>query len=57
MVEKAPTSFRLSPECRQMIRDLAMHLGVKDAAVIELAVRRMAVQELGTPAKKSRKKD
>lgn len=46
MSEKAPTSFRLSPECREYIRQIGQRLGIKDAAVIEIAVRRLAVQEL-----------
>jgi hypothetical protein len=46
MDTRPPTSFRLSAECRKLIRRLAEALGVRDAAVVEIAVRRMARQEL-----------
>ena len=47
MAERNPTSFRLSPECRQFIRQIGERLGIKDAAVVEIAVRRLVEQELG----------
>jgi hypothetical protein len=50
MVEKPPTSFRLSEECRLLIRRIGQPLGIKDAAVVEIAVRRLAERELtGAP--------
>lgn len=53
MAERVPTSFRLSEECRRLIRELAEQLGVKDAAVIELAIRRMAQAESQLPPAKA----
>jgi hypothetical protein len=56
----------LSDRCRVLIRRIAEHLGIKDAAVLEIAVRRLADQELPAEAsghdspptaKKQRKKD
>jgi hypothetical protein len=46
MTERPPTSFRLSPECRDLIEQLQLALGLKGAGVIELAVRRLAQAEL-----------
>jgi hypothetical protein len=38
-MENAPTSFRLTQECRQLIREMAAATGLGDAGVLELAVR------------------
>jgi hypothetical protein len=46
MTERPPTSFRLSPECRELLRRIGERLGIRDSAVIEIAVRRLAAQEL-----------
>jgi predicted transcriptional regulator len=45
MPDKQPTSFRLSPEALSLIRELAEKLGVSQAAVLEMAVRKMAKEE------------
>ena len=42
---KEPTSFRLSPEALALIREMAERLGVSQASVIELAVRKLAREE------------
>lgn len=42
---KKPTSFRLSDEALELIAKLATHLGVSQAAVIEMAVRLLAKRE------------
>jgi hypothetical protein len=47
MAERPPTSFRLSEECRALLRSIAQRMGIKDAAVVELAVRRLAKEEMG----------
>jgi hypothetical protein len=46
MTERPPTSFRLSPQCRALLEQLGQALGLKATGVIELAVRRLAKQEL-----------
>ena len=58
MTERPPTSFRLSAECRSLLERLQQALGLKATGVIELAVRRLAKQELGPepPAPKPRKR-
>jgi hypothetical protein len=38
-METKPTSFRLSTECREIIRRWADKLGVKDADVVEMWAR------------------
>jgi len=45
MPEKQPTSFRLSPDALALLRELAERLGLSQASVIELAVRRLAKEE------------
>lgn len=40
-----PTSVRLSPEARQLIKRIRVKLGLKQTAVIELAIRRLAEME------------
>jgi hypothetical protein len=61
--DKSPISIRLSAECRDLIAKIGAHLGIpgKTGAVIEMAVRRMARQELGeapapAPAKAPKRK-
>ena len=39
---KQATSFRLSDEALMLIRELAVSLGVSQAAVVEMAVRKLA---------------
>jgi hypothetical protein len=47
-----PTSFRLSPEALALIKQLAEALGLSQAAVLELAIRRLARSEkIGEGAK------
>ena len=45
MGKKEAVSFRLSPEAVQIIRDLAKKLGVSQADVVEMAVRKLEEQE------------
>jgi hypothetical protein len=45
-VAKEATSFRLSPEALELIRELAQKLGITRTAVVELAVRRIAKDEI-----------
>jgi hypothetical protein len=42
---KIGTSFRLSPAALELIAQLAQHLGLSQAGVVELAVRKLAVSE------------
>lgn len=44
-MSKQATSFRLSEEALETIRGLSEELGVSQAAVVELAVRRLAKVE------------
>ena len=37
--------MRLSPEAKRLIKDLAQKVGVSQAAIMEMAVRRMAKEE------------
>ena len=39
MPQRKPTSYRLSEECRQELRQIANKLGIRDAGAIEVAVR------------------
>ena len=43
---KRPTSYRLSEEARALLARLAESLAISQTAVLELAVRRMAREEL-----------
>ena len=45
MTRKEAVSFRLSPEAVQIIRDLAKKLGVSQADVVEMAVRKLEKHE------------
>jgi predicted DNA-binding protein len=45
MRNKQAISFRLSPEAIELIKELAKKLGVSQADIIELAVRKLAKQE------------
>ena len=45
MRNKIAISFRLSPEAIDLIKELARSLGVSQADIIELAVRRLQKQE------------
>ena len=51
-VARHPASFRLTDEVRDLIAEIAARLGVSQAAVIELAVRKFAasawVEEAGS---------
>jgi predicted DNA-binding protein len=42
---KLATSFRLSPECRQLLVTLSRRLGISQADVVELATRHLADRE------------
>ena len=42
---KQPTSIRLSPEALRLLRALAVKLGISQASVMEMALRRLAVHE------------
>src|SRR5262249_51937514 len=46
MTEKQPTSFRLSGECLDLLARLAAALGLSQAGVIEMVVRKLARTEL-----------
>jgi hypothetical protein len=50
--EKPAVSFRLSESVRDLIRDLARHHGLSQAAVVEIAVRELARRGVG-PLKES----
>lgn len=45
MRNKNSTSFRLSPEAIEIIKELAKKLGVSQADIVELAVRKLLKQE------------
>jgi hypothetical protein len=45
MAGKPSTSFKLSPEARQLLRQLTLRLGVSQGAIVEIAIRRMAEAE------------
>ena len=43
---KTPVSYRLSPAGRELINRLADHMGLSQAGIIEMAVRKLARAEL-----------
>jgi predicted DNA-binding protein len=45
MEKKLPTSFRLSAEALELLEWLAKHLGVSQAAVLEMLIREKARKE------------
>jgi len=45
MSKKQPTSLRLSPEAKSLLVELAKKLGVTQAAIVEMAIRRYAKSE------------
>lgn len=45
MNNKQPTSLRLSPEAKRLLEELAKKLGVTQAAIVEIAIRRLAETE------------
>ena len=45
MANKQAVSFRLSPEAIVIIKELAKNLGVSQADILEMAVRKFAQQE------------
>ena len=42
---KKPTAIRLTDEGKRLLNALASHLGVSQAAVMEIAIRRVAKDE------------
>ncbi len=44
--DKRPTSFRLSDEARELLTRLEAHYGLTKTAVVEMAVRELARQDL-----------
>jgi hypothetical protein len=46
---KQPSSYRLSEECRDLLVRLSEALGLSQAGVIEMAVRKLARAELDAP--------
>ena len=54
MATKPPTSFRLSDECRAILREIGALHGLKGAAVIEYIARRVARGELPAPPQDGR---
>lgn len=45
MSNKQATSIRLSPEAKRLLAELAKKLGVSQAAIMEIAIRRLAQTE------------
>ncbi len=45
VVNKKMSTFRLTPVAREIIENLSEKMGVSQAAVIEMAVRRLAKEE------------
>lgn len=43
-MDKQPTSFKLTPEVRALLKSLSKRLGISQAGVIEIAVRKLAEQ-------------
>ncbi len=41
-MDKQATSIRLTPEAKRLIKELAKKLGVTQASIIEIAIRRLA---------------
>jgi hypothetical protein len=52
---KQPSSYRLSEECRDLLIRLSEALGISQASVIEMAVRKLARAELKGQAERSKK--
>lgn len=44
VVEKKPTSFRLTTEALRLLAEISEKLGISQAAVLELAIRDVAKQ-------------
>lgn len=42
MGKKYPTSIRLTPEAARLLKEVAKKLGITQAAVMEIALRRLA---------------
>lgn len=45
MARKTSTSFYLSDEARELLRQLSAKLGISQAAIVEMLVRKFAEQE------------
>lgn len=45
MKEKLPTSIRLSPEAKQLLKALSDKLGISQVAVLEVLIREKAKAE------------
>jgi len=45
MNKKKSTSLRLTPEAKRLLEELAKKLGISQAAIIEIAIRRLAETE------------
>lgn len=45
MSDKLSTSLRLSPEAKRLLAELAKKLGITQAAIMEIAIRRLAEKE------------
>jgi DNA-binding XRE family transcriptional regulator/predicted DNA-binding protein len=43
--KKKPTSFKLSPEALSLMRQLSEHLGLSQAGVVEMAIRKFSEAE------------
>lgn len=53
MINKHPTSMRLTPTAKRLIEMLSENLGISNSAVIELAIRNLAQNyniKLGDPS-------
>ena len=44
-MDKQATSIRLTPEAKRLIKELANKLGVTQASIIEIAIRKLAEVE------------
>ncbi len=53
---KVPVAVRLTPTARDLIVDLAARMGLSQAGVLELAVRRLAAAE-GVPERPTDEKE
>jgi predicted DNA-binding protein len=42
---KQPIGFRLTPEAIDLIKELAKQLGVSQAAIVEMAIRKFAQEK------------
>ena len=56
MPKGSPSSWRLSVEARELLAQLAQALGISQTSVLELAIRRMAKEELPAKPKASQRK-